>query len=97
MPTEYLIRFDQLPKTLYDHLEQRIRERKITPEDLGKWRLWAQTNPAAPEGEWYKDFGSYKLVGEGPFPKTVLTDKMKPYGVRLAYLKIVEGFLGERS
>jgi hypothetical protein len=96
MPTQYLIRFDRIPKKLLDHIQQRILDRKIDDEDLAKWHLWAQTNPVAPEGDWYKDFGSYKLVGTGPYPKTVLTREMQPWGVRLAYLKLVEDFLGDR-
>jgi hypothetical protein len=94
MPTQYLIRFRDLPKSIYDHLEQRIRERKISPQDLAKWRYWATTNPAAPEGDWYKDFGSFKLVGQGQYPTSVLGPEMKPYGTKLAYLKVVEDFLG---
>jgi hypothetical protein len=94
MPTQYLIRFQNLPKQIYDHIEKRIIQRKISPQDLAKWRYWASTNPAAPEGDWYKDFGSFKLVGEGPYPKTVLSPEMKAWGTRLAYLKVVEDFLG---
>jgi hypothetical protein len=25
-----------------------------------------------PEGDWYKDFGSFKICGRGSFPKTFL-------------------------
>jgi hypothetical protein len=32
----------------------------------------AQTRPDAPDGRWFKDFGSFKLCGEGQFPKTFL-------------------------
>ena len=35
-------------------------------------RLWVESHPLVPEGEWYKDFGSFKLCGEGPYPKTFL-------------------------
>jgi hypothetical protein len=28
------------------------------------------TSPEAPAGPWYKDFGSFKIFGEGEFPKT---------------------------
>ena len=35
---------------------------------------------AAPEGEWYKDFDSFKLCGSGEYPKMFLIKGMKPYG-----------------
>jgi hypothetical protein len=31
-----------------------------------------ETRPEVPEGEWYKDFGSFKICGSGPYPKTFL-------------------------
>ena len=30
------------------------------------------STPEAPAGPWYKDFGSFKICGEGEFPKTFL-------------------------
>ena len=41
---------------------------------------WVKTNPVAPAGDWYKDFGSFMLCGSGQFPKTVLEKGMKPFG-----------------
>ena len=35
-------------------------------------RLWIQSEPDVPEGDWYKDFGSFKIRGEGKLPKTFL-------------------------
>jgi len=90
----YPIQFDDLPRPIYIHLERRIRERKIPPEDLAKWKVWKATGPLAPEGDWYKDFGSYSLAGKGPYPKTVLSPDMAGYGVKLAMLVLVEDFLG---
>ena len=29
------------------------------------------SGPWAPEGDWYKDFGSFMICGSGEFPKTV--------------------------
>jgi hypothetical protein len=31
-----------------------------------------ETKPEVPEGSWFKDFGSFKLCGEGRYPKTFL-------------------------
>lgn len=55
-----------------DHLFDRLAERQITAEDLYKLKLWRESDPEAPEGLWYKDFASFKLCGEGKFPKTFL-------------------------
>ncbi len=39
---------------------------------------WKLTNPQAPEGNWWKDFGSFKLCGTSELPKTILMSYMKP-------------------
>ena len=77
------IQWSDLPPALRDHLFERLRERKITAEDLFQLKLWRETNPEAPEGEWYKDFGSFKICGEGRFPKTFLLRGQPAKGTRL--------------
>jgi hypothetical protein len=47
-------------------------ERKISMEDLFALEEWRKHSPEAPDGRWYKDFGSFKLCGEGQYPKTFL-------------------------
>jgi len=49
-----------------------MHDRRISLPDLNQLREWIETEPTTPEGSWYKDFGSFKLCGEGPFPKTFL-------------------------
>lgn len=66
------IEWTKLPAALRDHLFDRLAERKITAEDLYQLKLWRDTDPDAPEGPWFKDFGSFKVCGEGRFPKTFL-------------------------
>jgi hypothetical protein len=66
------IQWTNLPPEVRDHLFERLRERRITAEDLYKLKLWRESEPEAPEGKWYKDFGSFKICGEGKFPKTFL-------------------------
>lgn len=66
------IEWTKLPPALRDHLFDRLVERKITAEDLYQLKLWRDTSPDAPEGPWFKDFGSFKICGEGRFPKTFL-------------------------
>jgi len=66
------IQWSDLPPALRDHLFDRLSERKITVEDLYQLKLWRESEPDAPEGPWYKDFGSFKICGEGKYPKTFL-------------------------
>ena len=66
------IEWTQLPPALRDHLFERAAERKLAGEDLYRLKLWRQTEPEAPDGPWYKDFGSFKICGEGKYPKTFL-------------------------
>ena len=60
------------PPAVRQHLMERMRDRRIRVEDLNKLRIWVESYPLVPEGEWYKDFGSFKICGEGPYPKTFL-------------------------
>lgn len=64
--------WSRLPQAVRDHLIERMRDRKISLDDLNQLRLWIETKPNVPEGPWYKDFGSFKLCGEGALPKTFL-------------------------
>jgi hypothetical protein len=49
-----------------------MRDRRISIADLNGLRLWIESHPMVPEGKWYKDFGSFKICGDGPYPKTFL-------------------------
>lgn len=66
------IQWTNLPAAIRQHLFDRLAERKITTEDLYQLKLWRESEPDAPEGKWFKDFGSFKICGEGRFPKTFL-------------------------
>jgi hypothetical protein len=54
-----------MPRALQQHLSERVRERKITASVLAALDLWLQSGPDIPEGEWFKDFHSFILGGEG--------------------------------
>ncbi len=64
-----LERWDNLPEAVRQHLIERMRERAISVSDLNQLRLWVETRPRVPEGDWYKDFGSFKICGSGSYPK----------------------------
>jgi len=59
-----------------------LRERKITAEDLYRLKAWRESEPEAP-GPWYKDFGSFKICGEGQYPKTFLLRGQPAKGEKL--------------
>ena len=77
------IQWTDLPPSLRDHLLERLRDRKISADDLYQLKLWRESAPEAPEGPWYKDFGSVKICGEGPYPKTFLLGGQAAKGKRL--------------
>jgi hypothetical protein len=82
MPT---IDWTSLPKPIWRHLMQRARERKISADDLIQLDQWKQSNPQVPDGHWVwvKDFGNFKLVGEGRYPKTFLLRGQAARGQRI--------------
>lgn len=67
-----MIQWTNLPPALHDHLFDRLRDRKITAEDLYELKLCRESEPEAPDGPWVKDFGTFKICGEGKYPKTFL-------------------------
>ena len=59
------IQWTELPAALRDHLFDRLRERKITADDLYQLKAWRESGPDAPDGLWYKDFGkTFLLAGQ---------------------------------
>jgi len=74
------IEWRDLPTELRQHLFDRAKERGITSEDLFALAEWREHSPDVPEGPCYKDFGSFKLCGEGRFPKTFLLKGQPAHG-----------------
>ena len=68
-----LIHWENLPAAVQAHLLARMHERGLAKQDLQKLQRWIATNPEVPDGDWYKDFGTFKLAGRGSYPKTFLT------------------------
>lgn len=48
------------------------KERKISEADLFALAQWKIEDPDVPDGDCYKDFGTFKLCGMGKFPNTFL-------------------------
>jgi hypothetical protein len=72
-----------LPHGVREHLLARTRERELSPSDLTALLKWIKTDPEVPEGPWWKDFGSFKLAGEGRYPRTFLTSHQAAFGTKL--------------
>jgi len=64
--------WEKLPARVRQHLIDRMRDRSISIADLNQLRLWIESEPEVPEGDWYRDFGSFKICGRGSYPKTFL-------------------------
>ncbi len=64
--------WDNLPLAVRQHLIDRMGDRSISLGDLNKLRAWVESKPDVPDGDCYKDFGSFKIWGQGRFPKTFL-------------------------
>jgi hypothetical protein len=75
--------WSRLRPALREHLVERMHDRNISLDDLNQLRLWIETKPEVPEGQWYKDFGSFKLCGEGKYPKTFLLRGQSAVGEKL--------------
>jgi hypothetical protein len=75
--------WSRLPPAIRAHLVDRMRDRKISLDDLNQLRLWIESKPEVPEGPWYKDFDSFKLCGEGRYPKTFLLSGQAAVGQQI--------------
>jgi hypothetical protein len=75
--------WDEFPLAIRRHLIDRMRDRSISIADLNQLRLWIESSPTVPEGDWYKDFRSFKICGRGPYPKTFLLPGQPAKGARL--------------
>ena len=75
--------WSRMPAAIRQHLVERMRDRNISLDDLNRLRLWIESQPEVPEGEWYKDFGTFKVCGDGDIPKTFLLPGQAATGKKL--------------
>lgn len=78
-----IARWKDLPAGVRDHLTERMRERAISLADVNQLRIWIASEPGVPEGDWYKDFGSFKICARGSYPKTFLIAGQAAKGMAL--------------
>jgi hypothetical protein len=77
------IRRRHLPPALFQHLLDRIQERKIPASQLELLARWLDTEPEVPEGAWYKAFSGMTVCGDGELIKTFLLPGQIPQGKRI--------------
>jgi hypothetical protein len=75
--------WSNIPAAICNHLIERMHDRNVRLEDLNKLRIWLDSKPEVPAGQWYKDFGSFKICGENRFPKTFLLPGQAAKGQKL--------------
>ena len=80
-----------MPPRVKLHLAERMRDRNISLDDLNHLRLWIESQPEVPDGEWYKDFGTFKLCGNGHLPKTFLLPGQAASGKKTVGLDVRAG------
>jgi hypothetical protein len=72
-----------LPPALFQHLLDRIQERRADAGALEALARWLDGEPEVPEGPWYKRLPGMTVCGDGPLVKTFLPPGQKPFGKRL--------------
>jgi hypothetical protein len=72
-----------IPRALFNHLLERIREREIDANALQSLAAWLDTNPEVPKSSWYKCFTTMTVCGEGALVKTFLKPSQAPVGEEL--------------
>ncbi len=77
------IRRENVPPALFQHLLDRIQERRISADQLIQLARWLDTEPDVPEGEWYRRFSGMTVCGEGELIKTFLLPAQHPKGQRV--------------
>jgi hypothetical protein len=66
------VRRHSLPPALFQHLLDRVQNRRIPAAELQRLAAWLDTEPDVPEGRWYKPFPGMTVCGEGELIKTFL-------------------------
>lgn len=83
VPTDWVPLKTVVPKPIMLHILHRMTERGLTKSDAQLVLAWVRTSPMVPPGDWYKRFPNFILVGDGQYPKSVLSAHMKPWGTSL--------------
>ena len=74
------VRRFNIPPALFQHLLDRIVDRRVGPEQLELLARWLDGEPDVPEGKWFKRFSGMTVCGEGELIKTFLLPGQHPEG-----------------
>jgi hypothetical protein len=66
------IRRAKLPQALLAHLLARMRQRKISAEQIVLLSRWLDLEHEVPAGKWFKRFPAFIVCGEGELIRTFL-------------------------
>jgi len=55
----------------------------LNAKDRALEQLSGRRQPEVPDGDWFKDFGSFKICGQGPLAKTFLLQSQIAKGQKL--------------
>jgi len=75
-----LARWDNLSEGVRQHLIERMRDREISVSDLNQLRLWVETRPEMPEGDWYKGSRLFQSLRQRIVPQNVPTPRASRQG-----------------
>ena len=78
-----LVRRRGIPSALFQHLLDRIAQRRIGSNQIELMAAWLDTEPEVPEGDWYKRFPGMIVCGQGELVKTFLVPGQIPQGKRV--------------
>jgi hypothetical protein len=77
------IRREKVPERLLIHLLIRMRERRISRDQLILLARWLDTEPEVPTGRWFKKFPGFAVCGEGELIRTFLHAGQAPDGYEI--------------
>jgi hypothetical protein len=77
------IRRQNLPRDLWTHLLERVKDRHISVDQLGLLADWLATEPEGPDSRWFKRFSQMIVCGEGELIRTFLQPGQAALGEEL--------------
>ena len=67
--------WNEFPSAVRAHLVERMARREISIQDLNLLRLWIETNPLVPEGDWYKRLLDIQNLRNGKISENIFVGR----------------------
>jgi hypothetical protein len=74
------VRRQGLPRAVFNHLVERMRQREIKREQLRELFTWLETEPEVPQGRWFKRFQEFTVCRQGELIMTFLRAEQAAIG-----------------